>query len=990
MKNFFALLSVILFFLFVPTEQIFSQVIALDPSFNPPNFKRPPNLNNGNATITSVVQQSDGKIIIGGAIDSVNGLPVKGIVRLNPDGSVDPSFNFNPNSSYVSYGATGAGPKIKLIDGGRMLVQGIYIKIDTSIISRGTDFLCLNSDGSICSSFYLGMQSGGQGFTIQNDGKIMVVGNFSRFYENGNFVNISPGIIRLNPNGTRDLTFQAENGFLNLNSGGYWIDNITALSNGKYLAGGKFANYNGRAVYNIVRINSNGSYDSTFNVGTGFNIQTKKSIELPDGKYLIAGDFDYFNQASAQGIVRLYPNGNRDTSFSSTIPFNQINEMVRKSDGKILLGYDVVFGVSGYPIGIIQLNENGTYDNTFNIGNGINTYGKVYSICVQSDNNVLVGGYFNSYNTISTKPVFRLRVCSTGHRDTVYACNNYIWNGITYNSSGIYTQTINSINGCSRVDTLQLSVNSAIPTSPTITQTLLSNTCGARVYRYTASSVTNGVGYTWILPTSVGGIAGVVVDSGNINNSRIIKVKFVSNEAAVSGDSVRLRAFSGCGQSAIRVAKLINTKLSIPAAPASITITALQTNVCGARKYRYIAPSLPLATTSATAATGYVWDLIGALKTFGYVIDSGSLNSQKLIITFTSNQAAVAGDSIRVCYTSACGNSPKKAIKLTNSILNPPAAPATITVTALGASTCGQPKYRYTAPSLPLATSTTGAATAYEWSIYGQWQLGVNAILDSGTLTSQKMVIRYLNGNAKIAGDSARCRFASNCGYSVYKTASLSNTALGSTPPAKPISITITVVDTTICGGRKYRYTAPVLPSGTAVYGAATGYAWSLPTTNIGAILDSGTLNSKIILVRYTNNRAAIAGDSMNLQYSSVCGVSPVKSQKLTNLLKSNCRNVIQSNRLIVRYPNAQKEDQLINLYPNPSSCEFNLKFKNDVGQLYQIRVLDMQGRSVLKINNFSAQYPISFGKNLSPGIYILEIRENNRLIETKRLIKSL
>jgi len=257
---------------------------------------------------------------------------------------------------------------------------------------------------------------------------------------------------------------------------------------------------------------------------------------------------------------------------------------------------------------------------------------------------------------------------------------------------------------------------------------------------------------------------------------------------------------------------LINTKLNVPTAPASVTITPIQTNVCGARIYRYAAPNLPVATTTAAAATGYIWDFVGTLRLSGLTIDSGSLTSQKLVVRFASNLAAATGDSVRVCYTSACGNSLRKASKLSNTKLNPPLAPASITIQALGATSCGQPRYRYTAPSLIVATTTSGAATGYEWSFYGQWTLGQNAVIDSGSLTARVLVIRYLNGNAKQAGDTVKCRYNSNCGFSAYRAISLNNTTIGNNPPLKPASITIAIKDTTICGGRKYRYVAPVLP----------------------------------------------------------------------------------------------------------------------------------------------------------------------------------
>ncbi len=979
MKKNYVILSLLVFTFSIFSHPLFSQIVQLDTGFSIPSIT-----NTSTNRVSCVVQQPDGKLLVAGSFNNVNGNSVKGLIRLNTNGTVDPTFNFNPITSYYEVGTK---IKIILLEQGRILISGIYINIDTATRVRGTDLLCLNNDGSIYSGFHLGMPSSTDGIAVQADGKIIAVGNFRFFYENGSNVNVSPGIIRLNPNGTRDLTFQAGSGFPNLISGGYGIDNVTVVENGKYLVGGKFIGYDGNSVSNIVKINANGSYDSTFITGSGFDIQTKKSLLLPDGKYLIAGVFSSYNQQSAQGIVRLLPNGTLDTSFSSAIPFNIIADIVRKSDGKILVGYDVIGGASGLPNGIIQLNENGTYDNSLNFGSGTYSYGRtVQTVCLQSDNNVVLGGDFFGYNNTSAQPIFRLKICPIGTKSLVYGCNNYNWNGTTYNGSGTYTQNIISSNGCSRVDTVQLFINSAIPPSPTITQTLVSNVCGSRVYRYTASLVTNGAGYTWIIPNSVGGVSGAVVDSGNLTNSRVIKVRYTSNEAALSVDSIRVRAFSGCGLSGIRSAKLINAKLSAPLAPTSITITALQTNVCGARKYRYSAPSLPLASTSATAATGYLWDLTGTLSLSGYVIDSGSFNAQKLVITFSSNLATATGDSIRVLYTSACGNSFRKSAKLTNTKLNPPTAPASILINALGANNCGQPRYRYNAPNLPNATTTSGVATGYVWSFSGQWTIGSNAVVDSGSLTSQKVVIKYLNGNAKTFGDTIRCRYTSACGLSSFKSLALNNTAVGINPPTKPSVINISIKDTTICSGRKYRYSAPVLPIANSVYAAATGYNWILPITDISAILDSGTLNSKVIVVSYTNNRAAIAGDSIFLSYNSACGISLAKGQKLTNLSKSGCTGKLRPDEPYFFSPQIKKAVELF-VYPNPSYSEFTLFVKSNQNAKVRMSISDMTGR-IIETQQIQTNQPIKFGNKLLNGLYFISVGVNNK-IETLRLIKQ-
>jgi hypothetical protein len=112
--------------------------------------------------------------------------------------------------------------------------------------------------------------------------------------------------------------------------------------------------------------------------------------------------------------------------------------------------------------------------------------------------------------------------------------------------------------------------------------------------------------------------------------------------------------------------KLSNTKLGVPLAPTSITMQ-IKSDVCNARTYRYIAPAvLPSATSAVGAATGYLWSApTGTVGSTG-TIDSGDVNSRIITVTYSSNSAAGVGDSIRLRYTSGCGNGVVKAQRLSN------------------------------------------------------------------------------------------------------------------------------------------------------------------------------------------------------------------------------------------------------------------------------------------------------------------------------------
>jgi hypothetical protein len=565
---------------------------------------------------------------------------------------------------------------------------------------------------------------------------------------------------------------------------------------------------------------------------------------------------------------------------------------------------------------------------------------------------------------------------------------NYAWSnggsGITQlvspTASTTYSLTV-SANGVSCVDTVRISVSGQTPAAPaSITVTpLVTNVCGARKYRYSAPSLPSGTtGYLW----SFTGMAlnGATIDSGNVNSQRII-LSFSNNAAAVTGDSVRVQYNSICGLTNIRSVRLTNTLLSAPAAPASIVIQAVAQNVCNARKYRYIAPNLPLASTSTGAATGWNWDFIGTLSEFA-TIDSGDLNAQKVVLVFSNNAAAIAGDSVRLFYSSGCGDSKTRSLRLSNTALKSPAAPASITIQPIQTNVCGARKYRYIAPDLPLATTTTGAATGYIWSFIGG--LSSSMTIDSGSLASQKLTVTFTSNEAAIAGDSVRVLYTSGCGNSLRRSIRLSNLKLS--PPAAPASITIQI-KSDLCGARTYRYIAPsVLPSATNTAGAATGYLWSAPFGLVGSTgtIDSGTVNSRIITVTYSSNAAASVGDSIKLSYTSACGNGSFRAQRLSNLAKSclSSGNPIDSKR----------QGETIEISPNPSDGNFRLKIKNiQAGQEgIKITITDQLGNIVhnelLKTNFNQLDKFIQLSENIRPGMYWIRI-SGSKINNTMRIV---
>lgn len=199
---------------------------------------------------------------------------------------------------------------------------------------------------------------------VQNDGKIFIGGSFTSY--NGIVKN---GIARVHPNGNLDFSFIASNSDIDtVYTNGFWGGTVKAVdiqANGRYLVGGSFMAFNNSTVNRICRLNIDGSSDASFNIGSGPNNTVKKIVIQPDGKIIVVGDFTIFNGVSVSGIVRLNSNGSIDNSFDMNIIGQNINDIKVQADGKILVaGYitnPMVYG------GLLRFNSDGSLDSSFSL-----------------------------------------------------------------------------------------------------------------------------------------------------------------------------------------------------------------------------------------------------------------------------------------------------------------------------------------------------------------------------------------------------------------------------------------------------------------------------------------------------------------------------------------------------------------------------------------------------------------------------------------------
>lgn len=340
-------------------------------------------------------------------------LPVSTVFAAPSDGTEDTAFYANLGSGF-----NGDVRTTVIQSDGKSLVSGDFTTFNGNTRNR---LVRLNADGTEDSAFSANLGTGFDGYvlttSIQTDGKIVVGGFFTTF--NGNTRNY---LVRLNADGTEDTAFYANLG-MGFSSA---VFTTSIQTDGKIVAGGNFTNVNGTSQNYLVRLNANGTIDTAFstNLGSGFNAMIYTTSIQTDGRIVVGGAFDQFNSTPRKYLVRLNTNGTLQTSFSNNLGsgFNgAILKTTIQSDGRILVG-GMFTALNGNTRNyLVRLNTNGTLQTSFsnNLGSGFNN--PVFSTSVQSDGKILVMGQFTSLNGTTRNRLVRLN--ANGSVDTAFSNN---------------------------------------------------------------------------------------------------------------------------------------------------------------------------------------------------------------------------------------------------------------------------------------------------------------------------------------------------------------------------------------------------------------------------------------------------------------------------------------------------------------------------------------------------------------------------------------
>jgi uncharacterized delta-60 repeat protein len=416
--RFVCLSAFVITLLLIGNVSVFAQGGSLDFSFNATGY-RYEGFGGGSDELRAIAVQPDGKIVAAGNADNIPGSGADfALVRYNTDGSLDLTFGGDGKVTTAIGPAlsTDIAYAVALQADGKIVAAGYASGISGSGVDFAV--VRYNADGSLDTSFdgdgkvttAIAAGTGDEiafAVSVQPDGKIVSVGHSSFDF----------AAVRLNADGSLDTTFDSDGRVVTPISAGAGADVAYAAAlqpDGKLVAAGRADSASGTD-FALVRFNTDGSLDTTFDgdgkvttaIAAGTNIDIANAVAIQaDGKIVAAGYGSGYATGTDFELVRYNTNGSLDTSFDTDgrvttvmgggTSIDLVNSVALQSDGKILaLGRaDTAFGTD---FALARYNSNGSLDSTFDGDGRVTTpvglsTDLAYALAVQADGKILAAG----------------------------------------------------------------------------------------------------------------------------------------------------------------------------------------------------------------------------------------------------------------------------------------------------------------------------------------------------------------------------------------------------------------------------------------------------------------------------------------------------------------------------------------------------------------------------------------------------------------------
>ena len=190
-------------------------------------------------------------------------------------------------------------------------------------------------------------------------------------------------------------------------------------SSGSLYVGGNFTTYSGSTANRIIKLNPDGTIDTSFNSGVGFNNPVQIIQIDSSDKLYVGGSFTTYSGSTANRIIKLNPDGTKDTSFDNTTGFNNVVYDIQfDSTGSLWVGgFFTTYKGASTPY-LAKILTTGLRDTTYVTTSSPNT--TVLTVAVDNNDDIYIGGNFTQVGSPANNSRYIAKIRKTGGLDSTF------------------------------------------------------------------------------------------------------------------------------------------------------------------------------------------------------------------------------------------------------------------------------------------------------------------------------------------------------------------------------------------------------------------------------------------------------------------------------------------------------------------------------------------------------------------------------------------
>ncbi|MDC8015456.1 delta-60 repeat domain-containing protein [Tahibacter soli] len=400
----------------------------------------------------AAARQPDGGTIVAGLFASVNGIARRDLVRLRPDGALDPDWNAQiqgyvstivadaAGNLYVGGALQGPPPDLRRLTLAKLSADGVFDAAWAPEADAIIECLALDGAGSIYAvgrdlSHAGGLPNAGIAKLSTNGGGAAdpnwnpggrpagfvrtIAANANAVYVGGQFTEIGGrarlNLAKLSSTGELDSDWRPEPD--------YGVFALAAISGSVYV-GGAFTEIGGNPVDGLVKLSSTGSGDIDANwnppVGTRSIVWTL-AIDgtgwiYASGSLSPEGDF-------RQTVKATLANGTPDAAWNPPVSGGAVTTIAAGGGNTVVLGGTFDGIGDEQRLSLAALNVNGTLLPAVDLEHSA----EVYAVAGQPDGGIIVGGRFHRANGVVRRNLLRIAADGTLDLDWNPMADGYVY-----------------------------------------------------------------------------------------------------------------------------------------------------------------------------------------------------------------------------------------------------------------------------------------------------------------------------------------------------------------------------------------------------------------------------------------------------------------------------------------------------------------------------------------------------------------------------------